>query len=111
MKRESKLNVVGRPSIRRHATSIRFSDSARPTRRRIQSAHDQLSEEEGEECEGTSEISVEMDSCVSTLELVQLQMEKSGGLGVWFGEWVENRSGGDQGGGKCVGGGLGVSWE
>ena len=76
------MGVVGRPSIKRHATSIRFPENCRPTRKRIKSAHDTVvtPEEEGGgggACEDTYEISVETDSCVSTLEMVQLQMDKA----------------------------------
>lgn len=79
------MSVVGRPSIKRHATSIRFGENCRtPSRKRIKSALETATnpttpgEEGGGLCEDTCEISVEMESCVSTLELVQLQMDKSG---------------------------------
>ena len=99
MKRECKSPTVPRPSIKRHNTSIRFSDNLKqlqppasgsgPSRRRIQSAKDGATKVqrpstsgEEEECEGgdTFEVSVEMESCVSALELVQLQMDKLGEL-------------------------------
>ena len=89
IKRESRMNLAARPSIKRHSTSIRLTDAQKPSRRRIQSAKDVTSPVRGgslsplDETECTSgekavEVLVAMDSCVSTLELVQLQMEGGG---------------------------------
>ncbi len=89
LKRESKMNMVVRPSIKKHATSIRLVGSEKPTRRRIKSAMDghrlggMGSPTEERDCDsagelGSVEVSVEMESFISTLELVQLQMEGGG---------------------------------
>lgn len=93
MKRESKMGAVGRPSIKRHGTSIKFNDSStRLARRRIKSAAATLSSDEegggeGGPCEDTCETTVELESCVSTLELVQLQIDKASlpTLTLWVG--------------------------
>lgn len=81
MKRESnQASVVPHPSIKRHGTSIRFSDHTRPTLRTTQSNLDRTQADKGKEgtCESTFEVSVELESCVSTLELIQLPMDKTG---------------------------------
>ena len=77
-----------RPSIKRHNTAIRLTDSLNTSqtaqsRRRIHSTMDGPSKggstTPGEGKDGDSfEVSVETDSCVSTLELVQLPMDKLG---------------------------------
>ena len=85
IKRESRLNFAARPSIKRHGTSLRFSEnnrstsvpamksnSSRPTKLSMSSSPDEV--DHGEK---TFEVSVELDSCVSSIELVQLQMDKS----------------------------------
>ena len=95
MKRETRVAPARtRPSIKRHNTAIRLDTrtNLQSSRRRIQSAvnghhHKSQSPEAGEE-EGEefyAEVMMEMDSCVSILELVQLQMDKlgEGGRGCW----------------------------
>ena len=79
MKKESSTSVVAHPSIKRHGTSIRFSDHTRPTLRTTQSM-DKDHADKGKEgaCESMLEVSVELESCVSTLELIQLPMDKTG---------------------------------
>lgn len=93
MKRESKVNLSSGPSIKRHGTEIRFGEHLRPTRRRIKSGPSSISQGVGSAEEGPKEgpkeggdggnaykVSVELESCVSSLKLVRLQMEKDGEL-------------------------------
>lgn len=72
--------MVAHPSIKRHGTSIHFSDHTRPTLRTAQSLDRTPHADKGKEgaCESTFEVSVELESCVSTLELIQLPMDKTG---------------------------------
>ena len=102
MKKESKQpsTAAARPSIKRHGTIIRFSDTKRQSSMSLKSAggvggragsHPNLPLQAGSrlslgsistpmedrEEPWTTEVSVELDSCVSSIELVQLQLDKT----------------------------------
>ncbi len=91
MRRESKHNLVAHPSIRRHGTSVRFSDSSirhkggstaasmyggpkhmsQPALKNLDESRESVAS-----CGKGCEVSVELESCVSSIELVQIQLDK-----------------------------------